>query len=77
MDNSYFENVLSRFVKDFACKGEVLAKYKRGLTASEIYKELSVKISIEDIEKIIEDSECQDDIKMVTDKYGKTSFIKG
>lgn len=49
----HFNNSLSRFVKDFACKNEVIAKFNNKKPISQISKELSFPISEESIVQII------------------------
>lgn len=49
----HFNNSLSRFVKDFACKNEVIAKFNNKKPISQIAKELSFPISEESIVQII------------------------
>lgn len=51
-DNSieeHFNNSLSRFVKDFACKNEVIAKFNNKKPISQIAKEITFPISEESI----------------------------
>ena len=47
------ESVLSNFVKDFACRGEIIAKFKNRKPISRIRDELTYKISEESIIDII------------------------
>ena len=47
------ESALSNFVKDFACKGEIIAKLKNRKPISKIRKELTYKISEEGIIDIV------------------------
>ncbi|MBP3201555.1 MAG: hypothetical protein J6M39_07920 [Lachnospiraceae bacterium] len=45
----HFNNSLSRFVKDFACKNEVIAKFNNKKPISQIAKEITFPISEESI----------------------------
>ena len=45
----HFNNSLSRFVKDFACKNEVIAKFNNKKPISKIVKEITFPISEESI----------------------------
>lgn len=45
----HFNNSLSRFVKDFACKNEVIAKFNNKKPISQIVKEITFPISEESI----------------------------
>ncbi len=45
----HFNNSLSRFVKDFACKNEVIAKFNNKKPISQIVKEITFSISEESI----------------------------
>ena len=47
------ESALSNFVKDFACRGEIIAKFKNRKPISRIRDELTYKISEESIIDII------------------------
>ena len=47
------ESALSNFVKDFACRGEIIAKFKNRKPISKIRDELTYKISEESIIDII------------------------
>lgn len=49
----YFNKNLSHFIKDFACKGEIIAKYKNKKPISKIVKELSFPISEESVIQIL------------------------
>lgn len=49
----YFNKNLSHFIKDFACKGEVIAKYKNKKPISKIVRELSFPISEESVIQIL------------------------
>ena len=49
----HFNNSLYRFVKDFACKNEVIAKFKNKKSISQIVKEMIFPISEESIIQII------------------------
>lgn len=49
----HFDNSLSRFVKDFACKNEVIAKFNNRKPISQIVKEMTFPISEESIVSII------------------------
>lgn len=49
----YFNKNLSHFIKDFACKGEVIAKYKNKKPISKIARELSFPISEESVIQIL------------------------
>ena len=49
----HFNNSLSRFVKDFACKNEVIAKFNNRKPISQIVKEITFPISEESIVFII------------------------
>ncbi len=49
----YFNKALSNFVKDFACKGEIIAKLNSKKSISKIYSELTFKINEDDIVQII------------------------
>ena len=44
-----FNKTLSNFVKDFACRNEVIAKFKNRKPISEIVKELTFPISEESV----------------------------
>ena len=45
----HFNNSLSRFVKDFACKNEIIAKFNNKKPISQIAKEITFPISEESI----------------------------
>lgn len=49
----YFNKALSNFVKDFACKGEIIAKFNSKKSISKIYSELTFKINEDEIVQII------------------------
>lgn len=49
----YFNRALSNFVKDFACKGEIIAKLNSKKSISKIFNELTFKINEDDIVQII------------------------
>ena len=49
----YFNKSLSHFVKDFACKGEVVSKFKNKKPISKIVKELSFPVAEESVIKIL------------------------
>ena len=51
----HFNNSLSRFIKDFACRDEIIAKIKNKKTISQIIRELTFKISEESVISIIWD----------------------
>ena len=51
----YFNKTLSNFVKDFACRNEVIAKFNNRTLISEIVKELTFPISEESVIAIIWD----------------------
>lgn len=77
---NYFNKALSTFVIDFACKDEVIAKYKRGKDMHTIKKELTFPISIDNIKNIIEKYENEKketyDFMKVEDEFGNKSFIR-
>lgn len=50
-----FNKTLSNFVKDFACRNEVIAKFKNRKPISEIVKELTFPISEESVVAMIWD----------------------
>lgn len=52
-NNDIFNNALSSFVKDFACKNEIIAKLNKKKPISQIKNELLFPISEESIAKII------------------------
>ena len=52
-DNEYFNKGLSNFIKDFAYKNEIIAKFNNGKSISQIKKELTASISEESIIEII------------------------
>ena len=49
----HFNNQLSHFVKDFACKNEVIAKFKNKKPISQIVKEMTFPISEDGIIQMI------------------------
>ena len=49
----HFNNSLSRFVKDFACRNEVIAKFNNKKPISQIVKEITFPISEESIIQMI------------------------
>ena len=49
----HFNNSLSRFVKDFACKNEVIAKFNNKKPISQIVNEITFPISEESIVQMI------------------------
>lgn len=52
--SEYFEKALQNFVKNFASGGAILAYHKKGLRPEEIKEKLDFPMSIEEIERIIE-----------------------
>lgn len=47
--DEYFNKGLSNFIKDFACKNEIIAKFNNKKPISKIKQELTYKISEEDM----------------------------
>ena len=88
----YFNKTLSNFVKDFACRNEVIAKFKNKKPISVIVKELTFPISEEAVIAIIwdylvenniillhepgSDENLQYDIVRKDGELGKTYFKK-
>lgn len=52
-DNEYFNKGLSNFIKDFAYKNEIIAKFNNGKSISQIKKELTAPISEKGIIEIL------------------------
>lgn len=87
-----FNKTLSNFVKDFACRNEVIAKFKNRKTISEIVKELTFPITEESVVAMIwdylienniillhepgSDKNLQYDIVKKDGELGKTYFEK-
>lgn len=87
-----FNKTLSNFVKDFACRNEVIAKFKNRKPISEIVKELTFPISEESVVAMIwdylienniillhepgSDKNLQYDIVKKDGELGKTYFEK-
>lgn len=87
-----FNKTLSNFVKDFACRNEVIAKFKNRTPISEIVKELTFSISEESVVAMIwdylienniillhepgSDKNLQYDIVKKDGELGKTYFEK-
>lgn len=55
MENSYFNEALSNFAKDFAYGGAIRHLVDKGYTAERIIREFHYPISQESVEKIVED----------------------
>ena len=55
MENSYFNEALSNFSKDFAYGGAIRHLVDKGYTADRIIREFHYPISRESVEKIVED----------------------
>lgn len=55
MENSYFNEALSNFAKDFAYGGAIRHLVDKGYTADRIIREFHYPISRETVEKIVED----------------------
>ena len=55
MENSYFNEALSIFAKDFAYGGAIRDLVDKGYTADRIIREFHYPISRESVEKIVED----------------------
>lgn len=55
MENSYFNEALSNFAKDFAYGGVIRHLVDKGYTAERIIREFHYPISRESVEKIVED----------------------
>lgn len=55
MENSYFNEALSNFVKDFAYGGAIRHLVDKGYTVERIIREFHYPISRESVEKIVED----------------------
>ena len=55
MENSYFNEALSNFAKDFAYGGAIRHLVDKGYTAVRIIREFHYPISRESVEKIVED----------------------
>ena len=55
MENSYFNEALSNFAKDFAYGGAIRHLVDKGYTAERIIREFHYPISRESGEKIVED----------------------
>ena len=88
----HFNKALSNFVKDFACRNEVVAKLKNRVPISKIVKELTFHISEESVIAIIwdylvenniillhepnSDDNLQYDIVKKDGELGKTYFTK-
>ena len=56
MENSYFNEALSNFAKDFAYGGAIRHLVDKGYTADRIIREFHYPISRESVEKIVEDN---------------------
>lgn len=90
--NEQFNKTLSNFVKDFACRNEVIAKFNNRTPISEIVKELTFPISEDSVIAIIwdyliesniillhepgSDENLQYDIVRKDGELGKTYFEK-
>ena len=55
MENSYFNEALSNFAKDFAYGGAIRHLVDKGYTADRIIRDFHYPISRESMEKIVED----------------------
>ena len=55
MENSYFNEALSNFAKDFAYGGAIRHLVDKGYTAERIIREFHHPMSRESVEKIVED----------------------
>ena len=75
-----FNNSLSRFVKDFACRNEVIAKFNNRKSISQIERELTYKISEESIIQMIWEYIIEKNIILLNDldsnKNRQYDFIK-
>lgn len=76
----HFNNSLSRFVKDFACRNEVIAKFNNRKPISQIERELTYKISEESIIQMIWEYIIEKNIILLNDldsnKNRQYDFIK-
>lgn len=79
----YFQKALSSMVTDVAYGGAVRHLYDKGLSVTEIQKNLDYPVSIEKIETIIRDYETQKatgdseyEYVQKQDSFGKRSFIR-
>lgn len=54
-ENKYFNQALTRFVKDFGGRNEVIAKFKHGKSFGKIKSELAYPLSDQDIADFIWD----------------------
>jgi len=55
MENSYFNDALSNFAKDFAYGGAIRHLVDKGYTAERIIREFKYPLSRESIEKMVAD----------------------
>jgi hypothetical protein len=55
MENSYFNDALSNFTKDFAYGGAIRHLVDKGYTADRIIREFKYPLSRESIEKMVAD----------------------
>ncbi len=55
MENSYFNDTLSNFTKDFAYGGAIRHLVDKGYTADRIIREFKYPLSRESIEKMVAD----------------------
>lgn len=67
----YFNKNLSNFVKDFACKNEVIAKFNNRKPISQIEKELTFKISEDSIIQMIWEYLIENNIILLHDPSSK------
>ncbi|MDO5146954.1 MAG: hypothetical protein Q4D60_08115 [Eubacteriales bacterium] len=81
--NSYFQDALAAMAADFAYVGAVRHLHDVGMSAEEIKRNLTYPVSMEKIEKVIQDYEeekksrdLEYEIVQHTDRFGKRSFLR-
>lgn len=79
-EGKYFKQALSSFSADVAYADAIRHLYDKGLDTAQIKKQLSYPVSIDIIEKVIQDYETKKNTKTDNifvedvDKYGRKSF---
>ncbi len=82
-ENKYFQKALSNFTAEFAYAGAVRHLHELGYSAEKIKEKIAYPVSLEKIQKVIEDYEAAKNSQepeyvfvQETDSFGRRSFRK-
>lgn len=83
MENKYFQEALASMVAKAAYVDSVRHMYDSGYSVEDIHKNIGYPVSVEKIEKVIEDYEAEKaspdseyEFVQKTDELGRRSFIR-